>query len=178
MGRDKALLPWQGTTLLDHAIARMRAVLDDVRVLCGPAARYEDRGLPLVLDSFVDAGPLGGLDAALGAADGRPVLLLGVDLPFVTPVLLHFLIGSLHRGDHDAVVPAVGGRPEPLCAAYGPACREAVRMRLEAGVRRMTGFFEDVRVRVVEVTPLDGHGDLADLFRNLNTPEDFRNAGG
>lgn len=172
MGRDKALLPWEGTTLLDHAIARLRVVFDDVRILCGPTLRYQDRGLPLVLDAFTDTGPLAGLDAALDAGRGRPVLLLGVDMPFVTPALLHFLTSLLLRGDHDAIVPAVGGRLEPLCAAYGPACREAVRARLEAGERRMTSFLEGVRVRAVSVTRLDGQ-DLTDLFRNLNTPEDF-----
>lgn len=176
MGRDKALLPWEGTTLLDHAIARLGAVLDDVRILCGPSLRYQDHGRPLVLDSFTDAGPLAGLDAALGAAGGRAVLLLGVDLPFVTPTWLHFLISRL-GGDHDAVVPAVGGRPEPLCAAYGPGCRDAVRARLEAGDRRMVSFFEDVRVRTVDLTRPHGV-DTAALFRNLNTPEDFRAAGG
>ena len=39
MGRDKALLPWENGTLLDHAIARLRAVCDEVRILSGPASR-------------------------------------------------------------------------------------------------------------------------------------------
>ena len=37
MGRDKALLPWAGSTLLDDAIARMRLACPDVRILCGPS---------------------------------------------------------------------------------------------------------------------------------------------
>jgi molybdopterin-guanine dinucleotide biosynthesis protein A len=171
MGRDKALLPWAGATLLDHALARLRSVCGDVRILCGPAPRYEDRGAEIVLDRRADAGPLAGLEAALGAAPGRPLLLLGVDLPFVTPALLERLSASL--GTSDAAVPVVGGRPEPLCAAYGPGCLPAVRARLDAGERRMTSFWRDVSVREITEADLAGLGDPTALFRNLNTPSDL-----
>ena len=171
MGRDKALVPWDGTTLLDHALARLRAVCADVRILCGPAPRYGDRGAMQVLDRVADAGPLGGLEAALADAGGRPLLLLGVDLPFVTARLLETL-GAFLAGS-DAVVPVVAGRPEPLCAAYGPGCLEAVRARLAGGERRMTSFWPDVSVREVRDAELAGLGDPALLFRNLNTPEDL-----
>ena len=103
MGRDKALLPWAGSTLLDDAIARMRLACPDVRILCGPVPRYADRGVPLVTDRIDGAGPLAGLEAALVAADGQPVLVLGVDLPFVTASTLAFLLGRLDGAD--AAVP-------------------------------------------------------------------------
>jgi molybdopterin-guanine dinucleotide biosynthesis protein A len=36
MGRDKALVPWAEGDLLGHALARLRAVTGDIRILCGP----------------------------------------------------------------------------------------------------------------------------------------------
>lgn len=176
MGRDKALLPWRGSTLLDHAIARLRAVTGEVAILCGASLRYEDRGVPLLLDVVPDAGPLAGLDAALAAAPGQTVLLLGVDLPFVTTAILESLLGQ--RQGCDAVIPVVAGRHEPLCAVYGPGCAPAVRARLEAGERKMTSFLADVRVREPGETDLAGLGDIVSLFRNLNTPRDFEDAQG
>ena len=176
MGRDKALLPWDGATLLDHALARLRAVTDDVRILCGPSARYEDRGVPLVLDRVADGGPLAALDAALHAAAGRPVVFLGVDLPFVTPAVLDRILAA--STGRDAAVPVLGERPEPLCAVYGPGCQAAVQARLAAGERRMTSFWPDVAVRALSPGDLSGLGDLAALFRNLNTPGDFEQTGG
>lgn len=171
MGRDKALLPWEGGTLLDHALARLRAVCGDVRILCGPTPRYPDHGAPLVLDRVADAGPLAGLEAALTQAAGRPVLFLGVDLPFVTPALLELLRAKL--AGSDAAVPVLAGRPEPLCAAYGPGCLGPVRARLDAGERRMTSFWPDVSVVEVAEELLAGLGDPVAFFRNLNTPHDF-----
>jgi molybdopterin-guanine dinucleotide biosynthesis protein A len=37
----------------------------------------------------------------------------------------------------------------------------------------MTSFWPDVRVRVVEDEELGAYGDVASMFLNLNTPEDY-----
>jgi len=171
MGRDKALLPWAGTTLLDHAIARLGAVCDEVRVLSGSEARYRDRGRPVDLDAVPDAGPLAGLAIALAVAAPREALLLGVDMPFVTADLLRGLRDALPGWD--AVVPATKGGPEPLCAVYGAACLEPVRAALAAGDLKMTAFWSAVRVRKLAGAELAAFGDPDRLFRNLNHPSDY-----
>jgi len=171
MGRDKALLPWQGSTLLDHAIARLAAVCGDVRILCGPRRRYEDRGRPLVLDAIPDGGPLAGIAAGLDSAGDSAGLYLGVDLPFVSVALLLALAAL--DADADAVVPVTTEGPEPLCAVYRPGCRGAVRARLAAGDRRMTSFWPDVRVRTLEGNALAAFGDPRRIFHNVNAPADY-----
>ena len=171
MGRDKALLPWAGATLLDHAIARLAAVCDEVRVLSGSEARYRDRGRPVDLDVLPDAGPLAGLATALAVAAPRDALLLAVDMPFVTAELLRGLREALPGWD--AVVPATEGGPEPLCAVYGPACLQAVRAALAAGERKMTSFWGAVRVRSLARAELAAFGDPLRLFRNFNHPSDY-----
>jgi molybdopterin-guanine dinucleotide biosynthesis protein A len=172
MGRDKALLPWGGTDLLGHAVARLRAVTGDVGILCGPEERYRDRGLPVHVDLVRDAGPLAGLVTGLAAASGRPGLFLAVDLPQVPVGLLRRLVEW--TAGCDAVVPVSPRGPEPLCAVYGPGCLEPVRRRLTAGELRVTSFWPDVRVREVGPDELADFGDPEDLFRNLNTPGDVR----
>jgi molybdopterin-guanine dinucleotide biosynthesis protein A len=172
MGIDKALLPWGAGTLLDRALAALRAVCADVRILCGPAPRYLDRGAAVEPDRQ-PAGPLAGLEAALSVAGERPALLLAVDLPWVEPALLS-KIAALLAG-HDAVVPVVQGRAQPLCAAYAPSCLEPVRGRLAAGERKMTSFWPDVRVRRVGETELAGFA-LDRALANLNTRDDYDEA--
>jgi molybdopterin-guanine dinucleotide biosynthesis protein A len=175
MGRDKALLPWQGSDLLDHAIARLAAVCSDVRILCGPAPRYEDRGRPLVVDAIPGGGPLAGIAAGLESAGGDAGLYLGVDLPLVPVALLAALAAG---DDADAVVPVTPGGPEPLCAVYRPGCRAAVRARLAAGDRKMTSFWPDVRVRTLEGEALAAFGDPRRIFHNVNAPADYPGMGG
>ena len=171
MGRDKALLPWDKTTLLDHAITRLRAVCDDVRILSGETVRYADRGLPVLVDALPDAGPLAGVLAGLEALRDEPGLFLAVDLPFVPSPLLRRLV-ELSQG-HDAAVPVTGDGAHPLCAVYRPSCAGPIRRRLEAGGRRMTCFWPDVTLCKVSEADLRAHGDPEELLRNLNRPEDY-----
>jgi molybdopterin-guanine dinucleotide biosynthesis protein A len=174
MGRDKALLAWGGVTLLDHAAERLRAVCAGVRILCGADRRYEDRGLPVETDAFADAGPLGGIYTGLLGLGAGPGLFLGVDLPFATVALLRRLL-ALAEG-HDAVVPLSARGPEPLCAVYRPTCLEPIRRRLAAGELKATSFWPDVDVRQAGAADLEGLGPLAELFRNVNTPDEYARA--
>jgi molybdopterin-guanine dinucleotide biosynthesis protein A len=172
MGRDKARLPWGEGTLLDHAAARLAQVCAEVRILCGPAPRYADRGLPLVADEVLDAGALGGVLSGLRRLDrGAAGLFLAVDLPLVPVALLAHLLESSQGVD--AVVPLSPRGPEPLCAVYRESCRAAVERRLAAGEPKMTSFWPDVRMREVSTEELTAFGDPAALFRNVNAPEDY-----
>jgi molybdopterin-guanine dinucleotide biosynthesis protein A len=171
MGRDKAQLPWDGVTLLDHAVTRLRAVCREVRVLSGLERRYADRGLPVDVDTVADGGPLAGLATALSVAAPRAVLLLGVDMPFVTVGLLAHLRDAL--AGWDAAVPVLAPGAEPLCAAYAPTCSAAVQAALASGQRKMTSFWPSVRVRSLGEEDLARFGPSARLFRNLNDPSEY-----
>lgn len=174
MGRDKSLLPWGETDLLGHALARLRALTDDVRILSGPKVRYADRAVPVHPDLLDDAGPLAGVLTGLERVEERTGLFLGVDLPLV-PAALLVRLAEL-AADFDAVVPASTRGPEPLCAAYGPRCLEAVRRRAAAGELTMTAFWPEVRVREIKSRELEAFGDPDVLFLNVNTPEDYERA--
>jgi molybdopterin-guanine dinucleotide biosynthesis protein A len=172
MGRDKASLPWGRTTLLDHALERLRAVAPRVHVLCGPEPRYLDRGVPVLLDARVETGPLAGLETALASlADGEVAVLLATDLPLVPVALLGELVRRL--GAADVVVPVTADGPQPLASAYSLAALPAVRRALEDGERRMTAFWDAVRVERIEGADLARFCDPAHAFLNVNTPADY-----
>ena len=171
MGSDKALLPWAGTTLLEHTLARLRDVCAEVCILSGVQIRYASYGVPAHADLVPEAGPLGGVHAGLRNLGVSLGLFLGVDTPLVPSPLLRALVAA--AAGFDAVVPVVGGRPEPLCAVYRGTCLAPVQRRLEAGERKMTSFWPDVRVRTMAEDELAIFGDPALMFRNLNTTEDY-----
>lgn len=167
MGRDKALLPYQGATLLEHAVSMVRSVTDDIRILCGPSRRYEDFGVSVVQDVLCDAGPAGGLYSALlsSALDGRDrTLWLGVDLPLVPAAHLSQLLLGLDEAE--AAMARSERGPEPLCAAFRtePALK-AVRRSLLGGELKLISAIEGLSVHFVE-------GD-AHSFANLNSPSDY-----
>ena len=176
MGRDKALLPWHGATLLDHALARLRDACPTVRILSGSERRYEDRDAAVDVDAVPDAGPLGAIYTGLMQAGETAGLFLAVDLPFVPTALLRRLL-ELAEG-HDAVVPVSSDGPQPLCAVYKASCLDPIRRRLEAADLKATSFWPDVRVLQADDTLLQGFGALDAIFRNVNTPADYERARG
>lgn len=171
MGRDKALLPWRGTTLLDLAVARLRECCRDVVILCGPEPRYAGRGVPVAVDVAAGTGPLGAVMTGLSHRGAATGLFLAVDLPHVPARLLAHLL-ALVPG-HDLVVPVTARGAEPLCAVYTTACLEAIRERVAAGDLKMTSFWPAVRRREVGEGELARFGDPAALFLNVNTPADL-----
>ena len=177
MGRDKALLPWQGATLLDHALARLHEACPTVRVLSGTERRYEDRGTAVDLDAVPDSGPLGAIYTGLLHVGHGVGLFLAVDLPFVTTALLRRLIELAAEG-HDAVVPISSDGPQPLCAVYGPTCLDPIRRRLDKADLKATSFWPEVRVLRADESQLGAFGPLDVLFRNVNTPDDYERARG
>jgi molybdopterin-guanine dinucleotide biosynthesis protein A len=65
---------------------------------------------------------------------------------------------------------------QPLCAVYSQVCREPIRHKIAAGQLKITGFFDQVRVRVIEGELLARYDPDDRLFFNANTPEEYERA--
>ena len=175
MGQDKAVLPWGEKTLLDHALARLRAATSRTpAILCGPTRRYEDRGIPVFPDSREGKGALGGVLTGLEKLppDAECGLFLAVDLPLVPAGLLRRYLERMEEGI-DAVVAVSPGGPEPLCALYARSCLEPVRRCVDDGRLEMTSFWTAVCVHVFYPGALAEFGDPAQIFQNVNAREDY-----
>lgn len=165
MGRDKAFVEVGGVPLAAIAAAALRgAGAAPIVAVGGDAERLAALGLDPVADRWPGAGPLGGIVTALSAAPAGVVVVLACDLPFVTAEAVEAVAGAL--GDADAAVPEVGGRLEPLLAAYRDTCTAPFTEALAAG----RGAVRDAlaRVRVERVTLADPR-----WVANANTPEDL-----
>jgi len=118
MGRDKALLPYRGTALLEHVARTVLAAAGSVTVI-GDPQRYGRFGLPVVADRIPGCGPLGGISTALSITSTDWNLIVACDMPAISEAALRALI---HRaaGSTRNCVAAAGpdGQPEPLCAVY------------------------------------------------------------
>lgn len=166
MGRDKALLPWQGSTLLESAAAKVREAAGTVTIL-GDPERYGRFGFPVLADLVPDCGPLGGLHTALRATNAEWNLLIACDMPAITADLLALLLAEAATGGGDAVVPRVQDRWEPLCAVYHRRLAAAAEAALKAKIFKMQEFVSQIDARPLLVP------DPA-IFANWNTPEEVR----
>jgi molybdopterin-guanine dinucleotide biosynthesis protein A len=170
MGTDKALLPWRDGTLASFAHARLAAVCREV-VVC-------DRGRQVLFGtcSVPDgpgAGPAAGLLGAAAAFPNQPLLVLACDLPGVSTALLHALVKFASGAD--LVLPVSPRGPEPLVGCYGPAALGALAQAAERGQFALHPLVTNPALRVVllDGEVLEHFGPPDELFRNVNTVEDY-----
>jgi molybdopterin-guanine dinucleotide biosynthesis protein A len=131
--------------------------------------------LRTVSDVQPGLGALGGIHTAVMTAPA-PVVCVAWDMPFVSETLIRALAEGLDQ--HDAMLPQSTGRRgvEPLCAAYGPACREAIAASLSAGDLRAIGFHDRIRVGILPLERVRALADPELLFFNVNTADDLARA--
>jgi molybdenum cofactor cytidylyltransferase len=180
MGRVKALLPWDGSTLLQHELATLReagveravavvgASADVIRRAVGPDA-------PLVFNARWGSGRATslarGARALLAGAPPEAVLVQNVDQPTHVEVIAR-LEAELRASGADAVQPVYldaagvehGGHPVLLAGALLPALA-AAREETE-GLRGVLAGRRVVRVLI----------DDATVGLDLDTPEAYEAA--
>jgi len=189
MGRDKAALPLGTCSLLERAASLLAEITPDVRLACGAEPRYAQLNLPLVLDRVSDAGPLGGLEAALASASPGLVIAIACDMPRLDARALRALVDFARTDDLDVAMLRSESGLEPLCAVWSTRVAGAVRAALDAGRFKMTSVFDVLlpdgskpRVGTLTVDELLA-GDVSTtesaaraasaLVGNVNTPEDY-----
>jgi len=167
MGRDKALLPFRGRTLIEHVAGAVREAAGSA-VLVGPPERYARLGFPVVADERPGMGPLGGIVTALGVARSGWILAAACDLPGLTGPFLSEMLARWREqaGDADCFVPQSSGGVEPLCAVWRVAALPRLRCALNERRLKMKEVIGKLNARVWPVAD-------ARWFRNVNTPLDW-----
>jgi molybdopterin-guanine dinucleotide biosynthesis protein A len=98
--------------------------------------------------------------------------MLAVDMPFVSPELLRFLLAAAEPTDAIVTIARTGSRRQPLCAVYRREFASTAEQALKAGQYKIDATFASVAVRVIEEPELAAAGFLEQSFFNINTPRD------
>lgn len=172
MGSDKALLPWREGTLLSHALKLAAVVTPDTRIV-GDGKKFGSFGL-VIEDIYRDRGPLGGIHAALSGSKAGLNLMLAVDLPLIEPRFLQFMVAQAQNSDAVVTLPRADGGLQPLCGIYRLEFTQPAELALRAGRNKIDAVFANMKTRVIENEELLRAGFSAAMFRNLNTPEEWK----
>jgi molybdopterin-guanine dinucleotide biosynthesis protein A len=162
MGRDKALLPLDGSTLLEQIAARVRAAAGCV-TLIGSPERYSSLGLPVAADLIEDCGPIGGVYTALQISSAPWNLIVACDMPAVTTDFLAGLLQAAGNSGAECFVPETGSGRHPLCAVYHRRALAALQYAIDHKSFKMHDLLRSLRT--VAWPAAD-----ASLLENVNTP--------
>jgi molybdopterin-guanine dinucleotide biosynthesis protein A len=158
MGENKAELLIDGEPLAVR-IARLLGQKGVSVTVCG---REPLAGHAFLRDAETFGGPLAALSAFVPSAD--LVFVASCDLPGFNPAVVDELLKQI--GDHEAAVPILDGRPQPLCALYRAKTFEVAKRLSSGGERRVAQWLEELDRTEVE-------GIDSDWLANVNTPEDL-----
>lgn len=178
LGRDKAVEPLDGESLVARVTGRLSQVSEEIVVVVNEIERAAALPLPesakIAVDIYPGRGPLGGIFTGLSAVDGDWGIVVACDMPFLSVELLKYML-SLRDG-FDAVVPILAGRPEPTHALYSRVCLPHIERRLKADDLKIANFFGDVRVRFVPEDDINRLDPERLSFFNVNTQQDLERA--
>jgi molybdopterin-guanine dinucleotide biosynthesis protein A len=167
MGRDKALLDWRGRTMLDHMSGLLRSVANPVHVV----------GRSQLPDRLPDLGPLSGIATALEATSTDPNIIVAVDLPYLTRDFMKYLKMRLENSSHPLLACRIG--PDfPLCLGIWRPMLTEIQRLLAAGQLSVRRMIESSSAEIISEDELIGEGFTVTMFRNINTPEDYKRGGG
>ncbi|WP_411552433.1 molybdenum cofactor guanylyltransferase [Paenibacillus lautus] len=181
MGRNKALLPMEGMSLIGRTVHALDKVSGRVILSANDPGPYQFLGLECVPDLYVGQGPMAGLHAALKSSRSTWNLVAACDMPYIHERFLQGLLDLANMQDTaDAIIPVVEGRMHPLLAAYRREAAESLERRLIRGQLRMVEWVQELNAvfaneeELTEVTGLDPRR----ILFNMNTPVDYEAAGG
>ena len=166
MGRDKALLAYRGTSLLDHIASLVRRACGSA-IIVGDPARYSHLSYPVVPDFVSGCGPLAGVITALQVSNTEWNLVVACDMPALSLGVLRSLLDAAAQSRaHCVAATGPGGEGEPLCAVYHQDCLPILEQALRDNRLKMRDLLTEIRA---ETLPMEA-GALA----NANTPAEWR----
>ena len=177
-GVDKAALVVRGVTLLDRVLLVARPVGGRL-VVAGPLRPTTVTGVDFRPDVSPGGGPVppilaGAVAAEAEAGLGGVLLVIAVDMPFVTTPDLERLVAAVREGSCVAAAPVDdSGRTHPLLAAYRVSYLHTAAAALALGPGSAAR-------ELLRPPHGDGHVARVKLDRratlNVNTPADLRHA--
>ena len=175
MGRDKALLPLLGKTMLERTVRTLGEVCDVVAVVGAEQQQLPElsENVLILRDRHPQRGPLQGLCDGLQALpeDVTSAFVCSCDLPLLKAEFIQEVMQQL--GDYEIAAPCDDRGPNPLAAAYRRSVLPTIESLLADGQRRLKDLLaacDTLEISVEKLRPADP--SLHSLL-NCNTPEDY-----
>jgi molybdenum cofactor guanylyltransferase len=185
MGRDKALLEFDGLPLVAHAVRKLETFCQPVAI-CGNGPALASFGR-LIPDGFAGAGPMAALVSATAdaASNSREALavFLPVDVPLLPAEVLARLAARAQSSGKWATLLEADGHAQPLCAIYRAKMAEPLQSQLAAGELKVMRAVESIcgpslldRVPLADIYDGTSPPGSDHWFLNVNSPADLEKA--
>jgi len=171
MGRNKALLPYNGKPLIESVYRVMAELFDQVAIVTNNPEEYDFLPCLKIPDIHVGKGSIAGIHAGLQWSPEERIFVAGCDMPFLEKELVRHLAAL--SVNESGVVPCTPAGFEPLHAIYAKRLLPLLEEALKADRKRIIDLVELMEVKVVSAEDIAAVSPQFRSFINLNTPEDY-----
>lgn len=174
LGRDKIKEVIGNMTLLDRVITVLAAFRGDIIIVTAENSSVPDSfpypQIEIVHDLHPDKGMIGGILTGLSLSKHHYNLVVGCDMPFLSPGLLRYML-NISAGN-DLVAYKINTNFEPLHAVYSKNCLPVLEEIMQKNLR-IIELVQHVKVRYLSLEEINRYdpGNLS--FFNVNTEADL-----
>jgi len=168
MGSDKSAIDYHGTTQRQHVFNLLSPHCKEVFVSCNGEQAKTITDLPVIQDSFLGLGPLGGILSAFQQNPNIAWLTVACDLPLLSTGIIQHLIN--HRDASKmatAFLDSAGEFPEPLVTIWEPRAYPILLQFLSQGYSCPRKALINSDVAILQAPD-------AFAFKNVNTTEEYK----
>ncbi|WP_421380910.1 molybdenum cofactor guanylyltransferase [Bacillus salacetis] len=172
-GSNKAIAEYKGRPFYEYSIEALKGITE-ITILVTNKDLYpfykKETDLQVVMDEeeYRGCGPLAGLYTAMRAYKSEWYLITPVDVPMMTSLILKKLL-RYTTGEHQAVIPIINGKKQPLIGLYHYSILEKIHQLLKNNDLKMHFLLSDISALYIEK---EFFGEEAS-FHNINTRQDY-----
>ncbi len=173
--RDKAFLRYEGKPFIQCLLEKLEG-FKEIIVVSNRPEEYMDYSVKVVEDEIKGIGPLGGIYTGLLHSTYEEILVVSCDTPFQDREFLNYMGGL--SGNYEAALPRHREGREPLCALYRKTLVGDIEKLIDEKSYKIAHLFKKNRVEWIDVESMTKDIEIIKGFKNINTPEELREAGG
>jgi molybdenum cofactor guanylyltransferase len=164
-----------GLTILERTLNALEGLFHELIIVTNAPEEFADvRNCKLTSDEIRNAGPLGGIHAAMKCVSGKAVFVFAGDMPYLNRDIVSRLTELYLNNCYDVVMPALGQYGDPLHSIYSLKLFEPLDIFLRENVNQSVWqFINEFNVHTLQ---LDQTPANRIAFTNINSPSDIQTA--
>jgi molybdopterin-guanine dinucleotide biosynthesis protein A len=171
-GITKSNMVLNGKTIIARITETLSEVFSELILVTNTPDEFaEYTQCRIISDVYREAGPLGGIHAALKAASGEAIFVFAGDMPYLNSKLIIQQTDLFQENESDALVPRIKQNIEPLHSVYSrkiiSSLEEYLNCKHNVAVRE---FLRNIDVRYLKIEDSE---ESKKAFTNINSPSDM-----
>ena len=170
-GINKSLIRVEGVKIITRIVSLLKPLFHEIIIAGWPAEEAVPAGTRPVADNFPGMGPLGGIEAAMKAANTPFLFVFGGDMPWLSAEIIVRQAEYFIKESPDVLVPLIGVMTEPLHSVYNCALHSSLEAFMKKAANpSVRDFYQLTRVMYFN---LPSEEQILRSFSNINTPSDL-----